>query len=371
MFRLVKRRFIGLIPYGSLGFIAFFAINLRAQYSIGGKWLVGKLLPHSSYTIPLVTPISGLQVEAEWEIPVERRPIYEKRKKLYTHSYIGASFLAMDMGLKVTGNQYGFGASVGQQRSISESVSVGWKISYGPSYLTQKYDSSTTPINWAIGSHWNYMAILTGETRIKFNEKLGLNLGLNLTHCSNANYKKPNVGLNVLNGSLGLFYIPYSHRQEGKRYYRVKRKYFAYPYSLGVKLAIREHSLEFKQPTAVWILDFNYRVQKDARGYWDCGIELFSDPNYYWDKWGNLNGIQPKDTREVALKLGKVFLFGRLGMRLDLGYYVLKPVHSVKPIFYNGLGCEYRLTQNWVLRNRIKAHLNRADYMEWGLSYIW
>jgi len=54
-----------------------------------------------------------------------------------------------------------------------------------------------------------------------------------------------------------------------------------------------------------------------------------------------------------------------------LGYYALKPVHSTKPLFYNALGWDYRLTQNWVLRNRLKAHLNKADYMEWGFSYIW
>jgi hypothetical protein len=338
---------------------------------LDAKWLQGLLVPHSTYTQPLESPVYGVQLDAYWEIPVERRPIYQKRKKFYAQSFIGVSALAMDMGLQVAGNQFGLGASVGQQRSISERLSFGWKLSYGPSYVTKKYDTFVSPVNLAIGSNWNYMAILTCETQIKLSDQLGFHVGVNLTHCSNANYKKPNVGLNVINGSAGLVYFPFLQHQEGKRYYRVKRKYFAYPYSLGVKFAIREHTLEFPQPTAIWVFDVNYRSQTNSRGYWDYGIELFSDPNYYWDKFGNLNGVQSTDTRELALKVGKVFLFGRLGMRFDLGYYILKPIHSDKPIFYNGLGCEYRLSQNWILRNRIKAHLNRADYMEWGLNYIW
>ncbi len=352
-------------------------LNLAvSRYSFGqsfidGKVLFGKMIPHSSYTVPLAASVYGIQLDADWEIPVERRPIYQKNKKYYTQPHLGVSVLAMNMGLEVTGSQFGVGVSVGGTRPFNDRFALRWRFAHGISYLTKIYDTTTLPVNYAIGSHLNYMGVLTGEFRFKLTDKFGLNFGLNLTHCSNGNYKKPNVGLNAINGSVGISYMPYSHRTEGRRLYRLKHKYFAFPYSIGAKFAIREHSIEFPQPTAVWIFDVNYRVQKNAKGYWDIGLELFSDPNYYWDQWGKLYGVKAKDTREVALKVGKVFLFGRLGLRFDLGYYALKPVHSNKPLFYNALGWDYRLTQNWVIRNRLKAHLNKADYMEWGLSYIW
>lgn len=342
-----------------------------SQSFIDAKLLYGKMVSHSIYTEPLAATVSGIQLDADWEIPIERRPIYQKKKKYYSQPHLGVSLLAMDMGIRTTGSQFGMAVSVGGIRPFSDKFGIRWRFAHGISYLTEKYDTSMEPINYGIGSNINYMGVLTGEFRFKFTQYLGMNLGLNLTHCSNGNYKKPNVGLNAINGSFGLSYSPHSNRTEGKRLYRLKHKYFAYPYSLGVKFAIREHSLEFPQPSAIWIFDFNYRVQKNAKGYWDYGIELFSDPNYYWDQFGNLYGVEAKDTREVALKVGKVFLFGRLGLRFDLGYYALKPVHSDKPLFYNGLGWDYRLSQNWILRNRIKAHLNKADFMEWGLSYIW
>jgi hypothetical protein len=351
--------------------LLFIANCLNSQTLVDAKLLYGKMVPHSTYTETLAATVSGIQLDADWEIPIERRPIYQKRKKYYNQPHVGVSLLAMDMGLATTGSQYGMAVSVGGIRSFSDNFGVRWRLAHGISYLTEKYNLNKEPVNYAIGSNFNYLLVLTGEFRFKFSNYLGINGGFNLTHCSNANYKKPNVGLNAINGSLGLSYFPHSNRTEGKRLYRLKHKYFAYPYSLGVKLAIREHSIEFPQPTAIWIFDFNYRLQKNSKGYWDYGIELFSDPNYYWDQYGNLYGVSAKDTREVALKIGKVFLYGRLGLRFDLGYYALKPVHSDKPVFYNGLGCDYRLTQNWILRNRIKAHLNKADFMEWGLSYIW
>lgn len=366
---------------GSIGFYSskttiFFIFHLvfnqaLSQSFFDAKLLYGKMVPHSIYTMPLAATVAGFQLDADWEIPIERRPIYQKNKKYYNQPHLGVSLLAMDMGMNTTGSQFGMAVSVGGIRPFSDKFGIRWRFAHGVSYLTKKYDTNLEPINYAIGSNINFMGVLTGEFRLKFTEHLGMNLGLNLTHCSNGNYKKPNVGLNAINGSFGLSYLPHSNRTEGKRLYRLKHKYFAYPYALGLKLAIREHSIEFPQPTAIWILDFNYRLQKNSKGYWDYGIELFSDPNYYWDQYGNLNGVSAKDTREVALKVGKVFLFGRLGLRFDLGYYALKPVHSNKSLFYNGLGWDYRLSQNWILRNRIKAHLNKADFMEWGLSYIW
>lgn len=353
-------------------FVLLFTISkVYGQSLFDIKVLYGKMVPHTAYTLPLASNVAGFQIDADWEIPIERRPIYQKKKKFYNQPHIGVSLLAMDMGLRTTGNQYGLAVSVGGIRPFSDKFGIRWRFAHGISYLTEKYDTNVKPVNFAIGSNFNYMAVLTGEIRFKFTEQLGVNLGVNLTHCSNGNYKKPNVGLNAINSSFGLSYYPHLNRTEGKRLYRLKHKYFAYPYALGLKLAIREHSIEFPQPCAIWIFDFNYRLQKNSKGYWDYGIELFSDPNYYWDQYGNLYGVSAKDTREVALKLGKVFMFGRLGLRFDLGYYASKPVHSNKPLFYNALGWDFRLSQNWTLRNRIKAHLYKADFMEWGLSYMW
>jgi hypothetical protein len=363
---LMFRKWIMIGLFGSL-----LSNNVYSQAFVDGKMLYGKMIPHSTYIAPLAATVTGFQIDADWELPIERRPIYQKNKKYFTQPHLGVTALIMNMGMESTGTQVGVGVSVGGIRPFNDRFAIRWRFAHGISYLTKKYDTMQVPVNLAIGSHFNYMGVITGELRFKLTDKLGINAGINLTHCSNGNYKKPNVGLNAVNGSAGISYMPYSHRTEGKRLYRLKHKYFAYPYAIGAKFAIREHSIEFPQPTAVWVFDINYRVQKNAKGYWDYGVELFSDPNYYWNQWGELYGVKAQDTREVALKVGKVFLFGRLGLRMDLGYYALKPVHSTKPLFYNAVGWDYRLTQNWILRNRLKAHMNRADYMEWGFSYIW
>jgi hypothetical protein len=101
------------------------------------------------------------------------------------------------------------------------------------------------------------------------------------------------------------------------------------------------------------------------------GLDGFIDPNYQWNEDGSLTRAGESENYELAVRGGKVFLFGRLGLRLDLGMYIVKPYHSEKPWFYNAFGLDYRLGHHWVARSRLKAHLNKADYMEFGLSYLW
>ena len=89
-----------------------------------------------------------------------------------------------------------------------------------------------------------------------------------------------------------------------------------------------------------------------------------------FDKMGNSTGINESQELELGIKGGHQFVYGRVGLRTDLGIYVLRPILSDKPFFYNAIGIDCRLSQDWVLRSRLKAHLNVADYMEFGLSRL-
>jgi hypothetical protein len=40
-----------------------------------------------------------------------------------------------------------------------------------------------------------------------------------------------------------------------------------------------------------------------------------------------------------------------------------------KTQFYNCLGFQYHITNRLIFQQRLKAHLNVADYLEWGLLF--
>jgi len=212
---------------------------------------------------------------------------------------------------------------------------------------------------------------LKGAIEYNVTPNLSLNAGLYLTHASNGNWKKPNVGLNAVHYGVGLIYYPNEiHNSDRASMYLHKRKFFTSPFSVGLKMAYREHTLEYPVSFSVFIADFQYRIQKKANHIWDIGFDLFSDPNYKFDKYGNSMGIDESQQLELGIKGGHQFVYGRVGLRTDFGIYVLRPVLSDKPFFYNAIGLDYRISQDWVLRSRLKAHLNVADYMEFGISRL-
>lgn len=342
---------------------------MHAQYRLDASLLFGGMRPHSEYTEALRAPVYGLQIDADWELPNELRVPNPLQERKYLMKYLGATALVMDMGVPQAGTQIAAGVSLGAGLPLNKNLMIRWRLSHGLSYLTQKYDSTTTPINYAIGSHWNYLAMISADVRFTVN-RFGILAGVNLTHCSNGNYSKPNVGLNALNMNVGVTYKPYKTSNR-KQYYEAKKRYFAYPLAAGLKLATNQRSLEYPRRSYIWIADVSYRNQKSKFSFWDVGLDGFIDPNYQWKEDGSLTRAGESENYELAVRGGKVFLFGRLGLRLDLGMYIVKPYHSEKPWFYNAFGLDYRLGHHWVARSRLKAHLNKADYMEFGLSYLW
>jgi hypothetical protein len=356
-------------PIKAIVFLFFWGKSLNAQYRLDASLLFGTMKSHSPYTANLEAPVYGVQLDADWEVPNEPRvpnPLEERKHAL---RYLGATFLAMDMGLPETGTQFAGAISLGAAQPIGNYLHLGWRVAPGLSYLTQTYDSVYNPTNVAISSHLNYMLLLTGYARLTVG-RFGIVAGANLTHCSNGNYNKPNVGLNALNMNVGVTYR--LHRLSNpSQYYEAKSTFFAYPISAGLKTGTRVRSMEYPRRTWVWIADISYRNQKSKFSFWDVGLDGFYDPNYQWKEDGSLTRAGDSENYELAVRGGKVFLYGRIGLRLDLGMYIVKPVHSEKPWFYNGLGLDYRLGHHWAARCRIKAHVNKADYMEFGLSYLW
>ena len=339
------------------------------QYRLDASLLFGSIQSHSPYSESLIAPVYGIQLDADWEMPNELRVPNPLEERKYLLKYLGATFLVMDMGLPQTGTQIGAGVSMGAGLPISKNLMIRWRMAHGISYLTQIYDSTSIPVNYAIGSHINYLALLSADVRFNV-KRFGIIAGVNLTNCSNAGRIKPNIGLTSINMNVGVSYKPFKTSNR-KQYYEAKKKYFAFPFAVGLKLATNQKSLEYPRRSYIWIGDISYRNQKSKFTFWDVGLDGFVDPNYQWNDDGSLTRAGEAENYELAVRGGKVFLFGRLGLRLDLGMYIVKPYHSEKPWFYNAFGLDYRLGHHWVARSRLKAHLNKADYMEFGLSYLW
>lgn len=363
---MIKKIKVGLVLTLSL-----YSTTVFSQYAFAMQYFGGRMVPHSSYTKLLASEIYGCQTDVVWKLRIEHDELKGKKNEVVWTPQIGASITWMNMGLAVTGYQLGASLNLGGEFSNKGPWSLSYHFAHGLTYLSEKYDSNSVPINYAIGSTINYFAQLKMGVKYDISNNLSASIGAYLTHASNGNWEKPNVGLNALHYGIGVVYYPNeSKNTDRSSYYQNKKHFFTFPYSIGLKMAIRSHTLEYPESFTVWIGDIQFRIQRNARHVWDLGFDLFVDPNYKFTKLGRYTGANELDQLEFAIKGGHQFVFGRVSLRTDIGVYVYKPIASDKGAFYNAIGIDYRLSQNWVLRSRLKAHLNIADYMEFGISRV-
>jgi hypothetical protein len=297
---------------------------------------------------------AALKLGADWEVFLERQQGFFKKKKRFPTAYVG-----VELGY---GTYYNFLTPL----TIAH-VAPRFGVTYAFADLFGVYGHLS--YGWASKSCVRTEAEL--GVRLGISSSLGIQAGYRLFNINTANSNFPNLNFNQGMGFAGLVFSP--HSKKIQPIYRVKKKFFAYPYSLGLKLGLRKHSLLYDRTHLVWNLDASYRFQKSNRRAWDVGLEWITDPTYFYKPDGKPTELKYPQNSEVTLRAGNLILMGRMALRTDLGFYILRPITSLKPMFYQGIGLDYRLSQNWEFRTRFKTHFQRKfifdspDFVEMGV----
>jgi hypothetical protein len=90
-------------------------------------------------------------------------------------------------------------ANLKQRQHFHSAVRIG----SGIGYLSKPYDLNTNKMNKAIGSHFNGNMQLMYKAYFDLTPKSALVLGLGVTHYSNGNFRRPNLGINMAHLSVG------------------------------------------------------------------------------------------------------------------------------------------------------------------------
>ena len=397
--------------------------TLNAQYDVFVQGFSGRMVSHSQYNASMAGPVAGFQVETHWllrnqnGIPPQQIPAEEQSLRLVEsrrQRFVGLGVNGFDMGdryrreywlqqLDSQGNRsetYAQGGRVfsammifGEQRKLT----ARWKFRYqwatGFSYHTQYFSPTKNPLNLAISTPLNFSGQLRGSFLYDVSSKITLSLGGNITHFSNANWRKPNVGYNNFHGNVGVWIrtSTYQKRHPSGRLMHLEtatstqdrchwntayNALIGSKYQFGLRFGRRMESL--KQPGffSVMVIEVNRGVKLSgvngvARHEWRMGLNAFYEGKFdYIDTFqgGNGRSIAVGARKELGLFGRHVFRMGRLDVNLDLGCYLHHPRPN-KTQFYNCLGFQYHLSERLIFQQRLKAHLNVADYLEWGLLY--
>jgi len=365
-----------------VGLLLVQSANLYAQLSnrdktkkdivLSGSFHFGKAIKHTSKFKP---DIPNMSVMAEFNFGVN-----VSGKKHWNHRFhfpeVGASFIYADFG-----NSEELGRAAGLYPYISfpvvhkEKYKFQIRLGSGIAYLTKSYDVIDNPNNNVIGSHINDITQLKFINNIKLNDRWNLLAAFAFTHFSNGNVQKPNLGINVLSGNIGVQYVPNDKPQKFDCDTTAYQKRFMALVKTGI--GINEANLPGAGKYAIYSVT-SLAVKPTSRVN---RLQLGMEYEFRGDSYVNLQAsvdrqeeVKRMGVSRFAILVGDEIVFHNVALSLQLGFYVNK--FEQKPfIFYNKTGVVYYVPlfkdkPSLFVGVYLKSHKFVADYIEYGIGYV-
>ncbi len=393
------RIFILLLVFPSL-ILAQTSQNVSYKIELIG----GQILKHTKHLEQLVKdPILGGEFDVEWQTMGEQP----------WHQYFGFP----SIGLGLVGMDLGNPAMLGQLLAVypylniklfnSDFLRVNLKAGAGMSLLNKRFNNTATNLNdlnsgnAAIGSIMNVYFAGGGNIEVPFSEAIAAVASFNWNHASNGSFYQPNSGINMLNASIGLKYSP-NYKQN---YTPVRKNVdpMLQKFSLELIASGGARELYYRDdkmfPTGSLVVSLFRQVGNNIRI--GLGVDGFYDGVYDGNTLFQRTWLQTDELKNkirVGASLQPEFVFGKLTAGMHFGIYLYNPLKNLEPYadakksveengqtlnkpliykydidnedgwFYTRAALKYALTPHVFISLGLKTHLQKAEFIEWGLG---
>lgn len=312
---------------------------------------------------------NGINLKVGWQ--TERGgDLYHQR---YHYPIYGIGFYASTFRKKEIGTPtalYGFVAipiAPGRFRRWD----FNYRISLGMASNFVPFDEVNNPNNILLGSHRTVFIDLGVQANYKLGKRFQLGTGLAFHHFSNGSIKLPNKGINLIPLTFALTYHPGRRQPDfSKNTDSPKENDIAHHlhYSFGIKQFTPGGRRYFKSTVGFYgSRSFGYK--------WRLGLggDLFySDSGRYpavaGDRKGKFNTLF---SGGPAFYIDHV-LTKQLYLNGNVGLYLNRHAFNgeVSPVFLR-IGVRYKIFRKYYTGVSIKAHMGKADFVEWTLGRTW
>lgn len=277
------------------------------------------------------------------------------------------------------------------------------KPGVGVSYLTKTYNT-THQINKVIGSKLNVYFALGTNLEFRMARNLSLVWDLHANHASNGNFKAPNIGYNIVNSSIGLkFYSDYDQFNKGRIVEKLKpdNKYYMEIIASG-----GQKELYYKESTIYPVGSLVIAGGKNFSRTFKLGLgaDFFYNQSY---AAVNSSTVPSENTTKylrtyiaedkfsnrlrAGISVQPELVFNKLSVGIHCGLYIYNPIRNLEPYseagksnkrliypyeiykedgwFYSRAALKYTLNKNLFISLGLKTHLNKSEFIEWGLGY--
>lgn len=355
----------------------FVQVELKAQTStqaIGMTYLGGNIFMHTP-KIHVEQPAYSQALEISYA--------YQTRGKKQWHQLFGFPEAALNVCLAQNGSSelgwsYGFYPSIRFKAISFKQSYVFWKIGGGIGYSTKHWERTPyqDSVNNILGSAMNNFTMIQMGYRTKITNNLSLEAGVFFHHVSNAAARSPNFGINTYGGLIGLHYHP-----QGFQFKYAKKEWptSKQPIQLVSKAAISFSEEKISNGPIYAAYNFTLAGSKMIRH--KSRLQLGTDLTYHAKLYAlyKNNYLFPGAERRHAIRssifLGNEFVFGKIGLPLQLGVYLNRPIQG--PKIYQKLGMNYhfyhdnqQIVKDLFLILQLKTHLAQAEYAEVGIGMM-
>ncbi len=381
----------------------FAAAQFSGNTTYKGEYIYGSVWKHNKHLENLVNgPVTGAEFAVEWQS-------VKGWHRHFNYPYLGLAASWLNLG-----NPDTLGAAIAVYPYINFPIvrhgrfSVNFKTGVGLSYVTKTFGEFKDDVingtlkldnsNAAIGSHMNvyFAAGLNAEFPVTDHFSFTADYGWN--HTSNGMIRVPNSGINMFNAFIGLKYTPIysSRRNEYLQYYYAPN----IPRDIAVELTASGgfRQLYYLDDRTFPIGSLQAGVYKPLTNFYRMGLGA----DFFYDGVFE-SGLRYKRTYISSDKFLKKIRFGvswqnelimgRLTAGIHAGIYLYNPIKNLEPYneakagtlnkgliypykiddedgwFYTRLSGKYLLTKHLYASLGLKTHLQKAEFIEWGMGY--
>jgi len=336
----------------------------------------GKVIKHTEkFRLPIPEISTGIDLNLQWKT-WGRKEWHQRRR----YPIIGLGFAYTNYGIdSVYGRCFSIYPNIEIPLIAGDRLRWTIRIGDGAGFVTRKY-SRQQPVNTlnnAISSTMNDYASFMTDLRYSINDHIQLQTGLNFSHISNASYHQPNLGINLAGAHIGFKYFPVTANP-----IRVHREL---PHLSNRWLGQVRAGIAFTQGNAALGPTYPvYLFTALASKRWISKNKAFIGVDYSYHRQiysflRNNEFVPPGTERahsyKVAALAGNEFMLGRLGVILQVGYY-LKQAYQTQGKIYQKLGGAYYLShrdkgffKESYLCAFLKTHLSVAELAEFGAGF--
>ncbi|MDP4238586.1 MAG: acyloxyacyl hydrolase [Bacteroidota bacterium] len=373
------------------------------QYSFKFQGIYGHILPHDKHVTLLVeNPVKGAELSIEFQTMGEK-----PWQQFNAFPIIGLGTVWLDLGNpQRLGNAFAVYPYISFPLIRSRYFNLNLKAGAGASYLTKNYKNTNKnshgeilpfdSTNTAIGFPLNVYFSGGGSLEIPISKGLSLTAEYTWNHMSDGSAVVPNSGLNLLNGFLGVKYFPNYKKFNFPSKQILNEIPHKFTFEVIASGGFRQlYYLDNKTyPIASLVFSAYRPISNNYR--MGLGIDAFYDGVYDGTSLYTRNYIttnELKNKLRVGTSWQHELMLGRLTAGIDFGIYLYDPLKNTAPYadaksgnlnkpliypynityedgwFYTRAKLKYALDNHLFLSLGLKTHLQKAEFIEWGLGY--